>query len=288
MHALIETQLQQPLSMVDGVANVEIIGPAEARVEINLSQELINTHHVDMLTLIQQLQRDNFALSSGWILPEQPEALRAVGLQVQLARADPEPPHRGHCRAAGLADIAQIEYTTPEPDHVYRVDATPASASSFNKQSLANTVEVTDVVIDLLENDLMQRPQLANLRGHIFLNLADHIKASLRQLRLSGLWVASSRRWCSSSSCAGVRITAVITCAIPTVDPHQHDGHLLPWVDAERRDHDGTHHRPRHGSSTTPLSSSSPSMPAGCRATTPTRQACAGQAKSAWRSPSRR
>ena len=214
MHAVVETQLRQPLAMVDGVANVEIVGPEESRVEINLSQELINTHQVDMFSLIQQLRRDNFSMSSGWI---------SQNSQKLYVRSDSKFNSLDQVRnlpientpGLRLADIADVRYTPPESDHVYRVDGHPGISIVVHKQSLANTVEVTDAVIDLLENDLMKRPQLAAFQGHVFLNLADHIKATLRQLKLSGLWGGLFAMVVLFFFLRRVRITAVITAAIP-------------------------------------------------------------------------
>jgi len=214
LYTLVEEQMKQPLEQVDGVANVGIWGAEASRVEISLVRDRINAHNVNMYRLVEQLQRDNFALSSGWI---------SEGSRKLYVRSDSRFRALDDIRnlpiegspGLTLSDIAEITYAPPEREHFFRLDGQPGVGVWIRKESMANTVDVTSRILDALENHILKRPQLQGFHARVYFNQGDIILDSLDQLRSSGLWGALFAVLILYFFLRRYRMTLVITMAIP-------------------------------------------------------------------------
>ncbi len=187
LHEVIEEHVKRPMEALDGIANVAVYGTRAASVQIDLSRERMNVHRVDADRLYRQLRQENFAMSSGWMRDGTSKLY--VRSDCRFASLDEirNLPIDG-CAGLTLSDIAEVEYTRPERRWHYRIDGTDAAWISVRKKSSANTVEVTQQALDLLNNDLLQRPQLRGFEPYVYFSQAEYITSSLNQLRSSGLW----------------------------------------------------------------------------------------------------
>ncbi len=60
-----EQFIKKPLERIDGIANVEIEGADEKSIQIYINQDAVKSFKINLYNVIQKLQRDNFAISSG-------------------------------------------------------------------------------------------------------------------------------------------------------------------------------------------------------------------------------
>ncbi len=214
LFTLVDEQIRQPLERLDGVANVQIWGAQAFRIEIGIRQDRINAHQVDVYSLMEQLRSDNFALSSGWVRDGGRKLYVRSDSRFASLYEISNLPVEGHLGLI-LSDIAEIAYAPPEDEHFFRLDGQPGVGIVVRKEGLANTVEVTDRVLDVLNNDLLTRPQLLGFRPRVYLDQGHIILDSLAQLRSAGLWGGLFALLILLYFLRRVRMTLIITAAIP-------------------------------------------------------------------------
>jgi len=121
LHTLVEEQIKKPLERLDGVASVGVYGTRASRVQIELSRARMNAHGVNASRLFQQLQQDNFALSSGWV---------SDGSQKLYVRSDSRFTSVEEIRnlpiaersGLSLGDVADVDYVKPGSNWRYRLN----------------------------------------------------------------------------------------------------------------------------------------------------------------------
>jgi len=214
LYAVVNEQIRQPIERLDGVARVDVWGAEVYRVEIGLVQDRVNAHGVDVYRLIQQLERDNFAMSSGWVRDGGEKLyVRSDARFTSLAEIR-NLPIEGHPGLV-LSDLAEVVYAPPERHEFFRFDGHPGVTVMVQKESMANTIDVAQRVLAALEGDILRRPQLAGFTPHVFLNQATIILTSLNQLRSTGLWGGLFAIFVLYFFLRRVRMTLVISAAIP-------------------------------------------------------------------------
>jgi hydrophobic/amphiphilic exporter-1 (mainly G- bacteria), HAE1 family len=214
LHGLVEEQIVKPLERIDGVARVEIedINPASAEIEI--IQERVISHGVNVYQLVQQLRRDNFSISSGYIKDGTEKLfIRSDSRFTSLSEIG-ELTIEGH-PGLRIQDVAVVTYGAREHYREQRIDGERAVSIAVYKESLGNTVAVTQAVVSMLEDDLMQRPQLEGFSLRIMFDQGANILRSLGQLRSTGLWGGLFAVFILFFFLRRVRMTFVITGAIP-------------------------------------------------------------------------
>ena len=97
----------------------------------------------------------------------------------------------------------------------YHINGTSGVWIDVKKLASANTVDVCDRVLDKLNNDLLQRPQLAGFEPFVYSNQGEHIQRSVDQLRSTGLWGGLFAVLVLFAFLRRVRTTLVIAGAIP-------------------------------------------------------------------------
>ena len=214
LHALVDEHIRQPLECVDGVANVEIWGVQPMRVEIGLIRDRLNAHRVDVHALVSQLRNDNFALSTGWVRDGSRKVFVRSDSRFASLNDIRNTPINGRPDLV-LGDVADITYAPPEDPHYFRLDGQPGVGIVVRKEGNANTVDVSRRAVDVLMNDLLQRPQLRGFQPRVYINQGEIILNSLRQLQSAGLWGGVFAVLVLFFFMRRGRMTLIITAAIP-------------------------------------------------------------------------
>ncbi|RMH62277.1 MAG: efflux RND transporter permease subunit [Calditrichaeota bacterium] len=181
-----ETHIKKPLERVDGVANVEIVGADEKSIQIQIDQDAIKRFKINLYDVIQKLRQDNFAISSGNLRDGgQKIYVRSVGKFRSIDDVR-------HIPVKGtnilLKDVAKVVYDVPEKTWVQRLNGKRAIQIGIYKESMANTVALTQKVKDIFNNDFKKDPQLAQFDVEILFSQGDYILESIDNLKSAGLW----------------------------------------------------------------------------------------------------
>jgi len=181
---LLERRVIGPLQRVEGVGRVQIDGIAPKSIRIYLFLDKIIEHSIDVGRLFQVLNANNLDLSVGQVQDGRQRILvRTLGQfrtledleNVQVSPA-------GLC----LKDIAEIDYSEPEPTYYRRLNGESAIAFEVQRASGANIVEVSRGVHRVLEQ-IDQDPALAGIDVVLFFDQAEEITNSLNSVLQSGV-----------------------------------------------------------------------------------------------------
>ncbi|MDA0710659.1 MAG: efflux RND transporter permease subunit, partial [bacterium] len=211
----LDVHVRRRLERVDGVARINFWGVDEKEVMIEIDQEHLEARGVNLATLVQTLQQDNFALSAGHI--------REGGKQVyvrSMARyksLDEIKDIHLHTRAGDvrLGDVADVVYDVPEKSWYQRIDGQKAVSIGVFQESGANVVDVGKRVVAALK-EIEADPLVAGkIKFNVFFNQGVFISSSIHNLESTGLWGGLFAALVLLFFLRAVRMTAIITLSIP-------------------------------------------------------------------------
>ncbi|MCP3963003.1 MAG: efflux RND transporter permease subunit [bacterium] len=184
-YQLLEARVLNRIRRIPGVAKVELDGVEPREIFVELVLDKVKEHGVDVGELIQLLN----GASSNLVLGEVQDGglrytARALGSfeSVQELRElviDE--------RGLRLADIAEISYEEPPIRYGRHLNRKDAVALTVFKESTANTVEVVNAVMGVIENDIDGDPLLQGVSLFVWQNQAEQITGALNGLTRAGL-----------------------------------------------------------------------------------------------------
>ncbi len=209
----LEQIIQPGLQRIEGVGNVEIHGVESKEVIIELRQDRIAAHNIDMADLVGRLRGQDANLPGGWVMEGGRKFyVRSLGRYTELDQLrnlfiDVD-------RGLRLADIATIELRAPDRERIYRVDGRPRIGIGIQRTGDGNIVEISDAVAATIE-EFKANPALAGMRFDVFFDQGKHVRESIANLRNSGLWGGLFAATVLFIFLRAPRMTAIITLAIP-------------------------------------------------------------------------
>ncbi|MFC1525316.1 efflux RND transporter permease subunit [Candidatus Latescibacterota bacterium] len=210
---VLDTQMRPILQRVEGVAAVEIWGAASKHVAVELDQEKIRSHGVNVYRVGSDLTRHNFTLPAGYVLEGGKKIyVRSIGRFEtidQIGNLQVDPAHN-----LRLTDIATVGLKRPKREWVNRINRMDALGVEIKKTSSGNVVDISHRVRAALE-ELKARPQLQGLDFEIFWDQGEHVTESIDNLKTTGTWGGMFAAMILFFFLRAVRMTAIITLAIP-------------------------------------------------------------------------
>ncbi len=183
---IIEQHVQKPLERVDGVAKVEVWGADEKEIMIMINQDKVRAYKINLYEIIGKLRQDNFAISSGHVKEGgQKIFVRSVGKFRSLEDIKNLPIRGANLK---LGDIADVKYDVPERRWRQNIDGKKAVSIGIFKESMANTVALTDEVVKVLETTINKDPVMSGFKEEILFNQGSFIKESIKNLQDAAMW----------------------------------------------------------------------------------------------------
>ncbi|MCP4723809.1 MAG: efflux RND transporter permease subunit [bacterium] len=210
---LVDVFVKRSLERIDGVANVDIFGTTEKMILIDLDQDKIRSLKIDIYPLIQNLQNDNFAMPSGYLSEGRKKIyIRSLGKFSSLEEIE-------NIQVRGsdilLKDIAEIRYDIPEVRWVQRLDGKQAIKVGVFKESMANTVDLSNLLLKKLDEEIIPNKALEGMTFTVFFDQGSFIRESMDNLQKAGLWGGIFAFFILLFFLRRARITILITLAIP-------------------------------------------------------------------------
>lgn len=178
LQSFVEEELKPKLEQVDGIANVDVIGGVEDRVEITFSREQLVGYGLDLAQIQQILAAENFNLPAGEVgRGSRFLSVRAIGEFASLDEVRDmllPLPRGGQIR---LGELAQVERVAKEGTTKTLINGRPAVELSINKQSGTNTVAVSNRMEAELAALLESYPEIELIR---ILDQAEIIRLAIR------------------------------------------------------------------------------------------------------------
>ncbi len=208
-----ERYILPALQRINGVGNVNINGVQGREIRIELDNDKIKAHNINVARLGQSLNNQNFNLSAGVVEESERELfVRSVGRISDLETFESIPVDLE--TGIRLGDIATVD---PKPEDNWRVFALERDQSygvEITRSSGANIVEVCEQIEQTFD-ELVAMPELESLRFHIFWNQGHHVTESVDNLKQSGLWGGLFSVVVLFLFLRSAKMTLTITLAIP-------------------------------------------------------------------------
>ncbi len=211
----LETQVQRPLERIDGVARVELWGTDPKEVMIEIDREQLMARGVNVYQMVQSLQNDNFALKSGYVNEGTKKFyVRSLARYRSLEEIGniPIDSREGGVR---LREVADVVYDVPARRWFQRIDGQPASSVGIKAESGADITTVCDRVASTLRQIETASGAAGRVQFNVFFNQGEFIRASVSNLRNTGLWGGLFAALVLLFFLRVIRMTAIITLSIP-------------------------------------------------------------------------
>ena len=182
-YEMLDRLLKRRLERLEGVSQVFLQGVDPREVRILLNPDQLAAHGIDIETIRQLLMSSNFAVSAGKITAaDQRFSVRPSGEFQSIEQI-----RNLHINADGLRlrDVADVDLLTPERNYGRHLDQQYAIGVVVSKTTGANVVDVTDRVIEEVE-EIGKLPQMQGINIFSLDNQGDSVRESLADLLEAG------------------------------------------------------------------------------------------------------
>ena len=181
---MLNRNLKRRIERINGVAKVDLYGVEKKEIRINLLADRIIAHHVDLNRLAETLRRSNFSVAAGKINDANRRfVVRPMG---EFRSVDELRDLIVGANNLRLRDVAEIVYASPKLTYGRHLNQRYAVGLDIFKEAGANIVEVTDRIIDEIE-EIGENPEMEGISIFYMDNQAEGILSSLNELLKSGL-----------------------------------------------------------------------------------------------------
>ena len=189
MRILADDVIVDRLSKIGGVASVNATGGEEREISVSVDKDRLQAYDIGLPALIQAIRASNLNLPAGTIKEDNRDySIRTVGEFKQAKEIEDVrimvPGKNGKPDAyVRLGDVATVADTVKEPERVSRINGKPTVVLTVQKQSDANTVDVSKgVMAQIKEMGPILPP---GVKPIIIDDQADYVRDSLNDVNTS-------------------------------------------------------------------------------------------------------
>jgi HAE1 family hydrophobic/amphiphilic exporter-1 len=209
----LENFVRPVLQRIDGVGSVDIYGVLSREIALDLIDEQLRSHRIDVSAMLGALRSQNIAISGGYVYEAGRKIyVRSLGRfstidQIRAIVIDP-------VRKLRVADVANVTFRMPKREWIYRVDRQPAIGLQITRDSTGNIDRISrEVRAALLE--LAKMPQLEGVRFEVFSDQGRDVRDAIEHLMDAGLWGGLFAALVIYLFLRAPRMTVILTLAIP-------------------------------------------------------------------------
>jgi HAE1 family hydrophobic/amphiphilic exporter-1 len=212
LYYLVDRNIVQKLNRIDGVANIEFGGVEEKSFQIDLEMDKISAHKINVYELVREMQGANLTLPGGFVREGSSRLyIRAMGkfrTIDEIKQIEVRP-------GVLLGDIATITFSEPRRQSIETFNGNQAAFVQIFQDAGANTVDVHNAVVAAIEREFSENPNLGKLKHEILFSQGQIIVDSITDLQETAIWAAVFAVLVLYFFLRHVRLTLVITLAIP-------------------------------------------------------------------------
>jgi len=209
----IDQFVRPALQRIEGVGSVDSWGIQRRELQIELDEDRLRSHGIDLAQMVNQLRNQNLTLSGGYVHDGGRKIyVRSLGRftgpgEIQDAIIDRE-------RRLRVSDVARVSLQQSRREWVYRVDGKPAIGLEIMRESTGNIEHISRDVRGAIEQ-LKRSPELSGATFDIFWDQGQHVRESIDNLKTSGLWGGFFAALVMYAFLRAPRMTGILTLAIP-------------------------------------------------------------------------
>jgi hydrophobic/amphiphilic exporter-1 (mainly G- bacteria), HAE1 family len=142
---LVENDIKEKLSRIEGVARVTVIGGNEREIRVNVDRDKLKGYGLSILQVTQAISAANLDFPTGNIKNDSQQiTVRLSGKFQNVEDIKGLEITAGNGSSVRIEDIAEVYDTTKEVTTISRIDGTSSIGLTISKQSDGNTVQVAD------------------------------------------------------------------------------------------------------------------------------------------------
>ncbi|SFZ93630.1 hydrophobic/amphiphilic exporter-1, HAE1 family [Flaviramulus basaltis] len=145
---LVENEIKEKISRVEGVARVTVIGGNEREIRVNVNRDKLKAYGLSILQVTQAISAANLDFPTGSIKDsEQQVTVRLSGKFKDVNDIKNLDITTGTGASVKIEDIAEVYDTTKDVTTISRIDGITSIGLTVSKQSDGNTVQVAEDII---------------------------------------------------------------------------------------------------------------------------------------------
>ncbi|GAE26287.1 RND multidrug efflux transporter [Halalkalibacter wakoensis JCM 9140] len=185
LQLLAENDIQPRFERVDGVASVGLEGGIEREIRVNLDQGSLASFGLTGSQVVQALGAENQAISAGTVIRGTQEMqLRIDGEYTSISDIENTQIALNEGGTVRVRDVANVEDTFKDQELYSRVNGKDALVFSVMKQSDANTVSVSNGMLDRVESMQAEMAE-RGLELNVAIDTADFIRDTIDSVMLN-------------------------------------------------------------------------------------------------------
>ena len=185
LQAYVEDNIQPELEKIEGVASADISGGLERQVQIALNQEKLQGYGLSLDYIGQILAAENLNSPGGNVNKGNKELLvRTMGEFTSLEDIQNIPIPLKTGGVVLLKDIANVTINNKDIESIAMIDGKNGVSISIQKQSDANTVEVSKKVNNQIEKLKVKYP---DVKINVLIDMAEYINKSISNVASSAV-----------------------------------------------------------------------------------------------------
>jgi len=182
-YEMIDRLLTRRLERIEGVSRVELQGVDPREIRILLKPDQLAAHGIDIVAIRELLMNSNFAVSAGRITAaDQRFSVRPSG---EFGSVEEIRDLSVNPNGLRLRDVADVELLTPDRNYGRHLDKQYAIGVAISKSTGANMVDVTDRVIEQVE-EIGKLPEMSGINIFALDNQGEAVRESLGDLLSAG------------------------------------------------------------------------------------------------------
>ncbi|CAL65040.1 efflux RND transporter permease subunit [Christiangramia forsetii] len=154
---LVENDIKEKLSRIEGVARVQVIGGNEREIRVNVDRDKLKGYGLSILQVTQAISAANLDFPTGNIKDDKQQVtVRLSGKFKDVEDIKGLEITTGDGSSVRIEDIAEVYDTTKEVATISRIDGISSIGLTISKQSDGNTVQVAEDIkaeIAIIEAD---------------------------------------------------------------------------------------------------------------------------------------
>ncbi|WP_452223814.1 efflux RND transporter permease subunit [Lacinutrix chionoecetis] len=150
---LVDNDIKETLSRIEGVARVQVIGGNEREIRVNVDRDKLKAYGLSILQVTQAISAANLDFPTGNIKDaNQQVTVRLSGKFKDVNDIKGLEITTGNGSSVRIEDIAEVYDTTKEVTTISRIDGISSIGLTISKQSDGNTVQVAeDIKAEILK-----------------------------------------------------------------------------------------------------------------------------------------
>ena len=182
-YEMIDRLLTRRLERIEGVSRVDLQGVDPREIRILLKPDQLAAHGIDIVAIRELLMNSNFAVSAGRITAaDQRFSVRPSG---EFGSVEEIRDLSVNPNGLRLRDVADVELLTPDRNYGRHLDKQYAIGVAISKSTGANMVDVTDRVIEQVE-EIGKLPEMSGINIFALDNQGEAVRESLGDLLSAG------------------------------------------------------------------------------------------------------